>query len=108
MIKHWLFVFTIIVCNGTCLFAQTLDSTNPKEITLAAIRIRNTSDSRAFIDKVKEDSTFYKAFRNLRILSFTSLNDISLFNKKGDIKASMKSRTHQTIENGCRLTKKNR
>ena len=106
MFKHWLFVFTIFVCNCNCLFAQSLDSTKPKEITLAEIRIRNTSDSRAFIEKIKDDSTFYKAFRNLRILSFTSLNDITLFNKKGDTRASMKSRTHQTIENGCRLTKK--
>jgi len=106
MYKLWLYVFTTIVCNCTCLYGQTYDSLKLKEITLAEIRIRNTSDSKAFIEKVKEDSTFYKAFRNLRILSFTSLNDITLFNKKGDTQASMKSRTHQTVENGCRITQK--
>jgi hypothetical protein len=51
---------------------------------------------------VKEDSTFYKAFRNLKVLGYSALNDIQILNKNGNIKASLRSRTKQMVGNGCR------
>ncbi len=58
-----------------------------------------------FIRRVEEDTTFYKAFKNLRILSYREKNDIRLFNKKGKVKASLKSITKQQRKNGCRSMK---
>src|SRR5207237_5951886 len=55
-----------------------------------------------FIERVKSDTTFYKAFRTLHILGFTSLNDIILFDKKGNVKASLHSKTMQNVSAGCR------
>ena len=75
-----------------------------KVITLSEIIIRNNIDIPSFIEKVKNDTTFYKAFRNLRVLNFTSLNDIRMFSKKGKVKASLYSKTTQWANNGCRHT----
>lgn len=73
-----------------------------QSFTLADVVVRNNLDVAAFIDYVKKDTTFYKAFRNLRILSFSSFNDISINDRKGNLKASLHSTTRQTYNNGCR------
>jgi hypothetical protein len=73
-----------------------------KETTLSEVVIRNGLDVTGFLARVKNDTTFYKAFRNLRILGFTSLNDIKILEKDGKIKASLFSKTKQTRHNGCR------
>ncbi|MGE5108623.1 MAG: hypothetical protein ACM3H8_13850 [Sphingobacteriales bacterium] len=73
-----------------------------KMITLSDVVVRSDINIPSFIRKIQEDTTFYKAFRNLRVLSFTSINDIYMMGKKQDIKASLKSKTRQTVFNGCR------
>jgi hypothetical protein len=86
------------------LMAQT-DSNitvNKKVITLKEVVVRSNLNVPAFIDRIKEDTTFYKAFRNLKILGYTSLNDIRMMNKKGNIKAALNSKTKQTVKNNCR------
>ena len=77
---------------------------NNKVITLSEIIIRNNVNVPSFIERVKNDTTFYKAFRNLRVLQFTSLNDIRMLDKKGKVKASLFSRTRQWAQKGCRHT----
>ena len=86
-------------------YAQITDTSAIKTVTLAEIRIANTSNARAFIDKIKNDSSFYKAFRNLRVLSFSSLNNIVLYDKRNNIKASMTSKTHINYSKNCSKTK---
>jgi len=55
-------------------------------IQLSEVIVRNKMDINAFIQHVKNDTTFYKAFKNLRILGFTSMNDISMKDKKENLK----------------------
>lgn len=100
----WLPVFLLLP--AAFLFAQENDTVvvDKKVITLSEIIIRNNVDIPSFIEKVKNDTTFYKAFRNLRVLNFTSLNDIRMFNKKGKVKASLYSKTTQWANKGCRHT----
>src|SRR5829696_7778109 len=62
-------------------------------ITLSEVVVRNGLDVKSFLQRVKNDSTFYKAFRTLHILGFTSLNDIRMMNKDGTVKASLQSKT---------------
>lgn len=50
-------------------------------------------DVPAFINRVKKDTSFYKAFKNLRILQFTSLNSIQILNKQGKPQATLQSKT---------------
>ncbi len=71
---------------------------------LKEVVVRSNLNVPAFIERVKNDTTFYKAFRNLRILQYTALNDIRMMDKKGRQKASLNSRTRQHVRNGCRWT----
>jgi len=73
-----------------------------KLITLSEIVINNKLNVPSFIERVKNDTTFYKAFRNLHILEFTALNDIRMVNKKGEIKASLRSKIKQLRNDSCR------
>ncbi len=73
-----------------------------KAITLKEVVVRSNLNVAAFIDRVKNDTTFYKAFRNLKVIGFTMLNDISMKDKKGKQKATLDSRTRQSVKNGCR------
>lgn len=61
-------------------------------------------DVAGFIKRVENDTTFYKAFKNLRILSYIQQNDIRIYNNnsKEKLKASLKSRTWQHRKDSCR------
>lgn len=78
---------------------------NKKAVMLKEVVVRSNLNVPAFIDRVKEDTTFYKAFRNLKILGYTALNDIRMLDKKGGIKATLNSRTQQITRHGCRWMK---
>jgi hypothetical protein len=75
-----------------------------KSVTLKEVVVRSNLNVPAFIKHIQDDTTFYKAFRNLRVLGYTSLNDIRMMDKKGKQKASLSSRTKQHANNGCRYT----
>jgi hypothetical protein len=90
----------------TCI-TQAQDSAvhvEQKRITLKEVVVRSNLNVPAFIKRVQDDTTFYKAFRNLRVLGYTSLNDIRMMDKKGKQKASLNSRTKQHASKGCRWT----
>ena len=73
-----------------------------KMVTLSEVVVRNNLDVAKFLQRIKNDTTFYKAFRTLHILGFTSLNDIRMMDKNGSVKASLHSETIQLIREGCR------
>jgi hypothetical protein len=73
-----------------------------KMVSLSEVVIRSDLDVAKFLQRVKEDSTFYKAFRSLHLVGFTSLNDIRLMDKRGNLKASLQSRTRQKRSGRCR------
>ena len=73
-----------------------------KMVTLSEVVVRNNLDISKFLQLIKNDTTFYKAFRTLRILGFTSLNDIRMMDKDKNVKASLQSKTIQHVNNGCR------
>lgn len=64
--------------------------------------VRKGFDVDAFIWRIKKDTTFYKAFKTLRLHSFTMHNDIEIFDKKEQVKASCQSITKQIIKQHCR------
>ena len=92
-----------ILSTSMQLLAQ--DSTliiDEKRFTLSEVVVRNNLDYKMLLDQIKEDTTFYKAFKNLRILGFSSYNDIQMKDKKGAVIASLSSKTRQNRTNGCR------
>ncbi len=76
--------------------------TGKKIVTLTAVVIDKNLNVPGFINKIKNDSSYYKAFRNLHVLGFTALNDIRMLDKKGGLNASLRSKTKQERSNGCR------
>ena len=101
-----LFAVAIILLFSFSLSAQDKNDTTIKfdgnYITLSEIVVNNKLDVPSFIERVKNDTTFYKAFRNLRIIGYTSLNDIRMLDKKGNTDASLHSKTKQIREGDCR------
>ena len=97
----FLMMLIVSFANAQTTGDSTIDVGN-KIITLSNFVINNKLNVPVFIEKVKNDSSFYKAFKNLRIINFTAINDIRMNNKNGALDASLHSRTKQTIKNGCR------
>ncbi|HTD93966.1 MAG TPA: hypothetical protein VK644_09150 [Chitinophagaceae bacterium] len=73
-----------------------------KMVSLSEVVIRSDVNIPNFIERVKNDTSFYKAFRNLHIIGFTSFNDIRIVDKEGKMKAGMQSKTRQARFAGCR------
>jgi hypothetical protein len=71
-------------------------------INLSEVVVRTDINIPRFIERVKNDTTFYKAFKNLHVLGFTSLNDINIIDKNGKQKAGLQSKTRQVRAGGCR------
>ena len=86
--------------------AQQKDSTifvGKKVITLSEVVVNNKLNVPAFIDRIRNDTSFYKAFRNLHILNFSAINDIRMNNSDGEAKAYLHNKTRQIRTNtGCR------
>ena len=71
-------------------------------VQLREVVIGRKLDVPAFIDRIKSDSSFYKAFRNLHLVNFTAVNDIRMLDRKGRVDASLQSKTRQLRRNNCR------
>ncbi len=104
MMKKIIPVFFCLFIHGSLIGQEdSLDNERLKKmLTLSEVVIRNNLDVAKFLQLIKNDTTFYKAFRTLHILGFTSLNDIRMMDKKGNLKASLQSKTIQHVVNGCR------
>lgn len=104
-IKIFLLLFTLI-STGPGSSAQQVDTSSfSEEIILDEFIVRAIDDGfnvANFINKIKEDTTFYKAFKNMRLRSYNAENDIQCFDKKGKVQASLKSETKQVFRDGCR------
>ncbi len=103
--RYVFFISLWLLCVTGKLLSQTDSAENEqirKYITLSEVVIRNNLNIPDFISRVKNDTTFYKAFKNLRIIGFSSLNDIRIINKKGKTQASLYSKTRQQVSAGCR------
>lgn len=101
--KYWSTILAILLTFSS--FGQDDSAsleTLGKETVMSEVVIRNDLDVVSFLQRVKHDSSFYKAFRNLRILEYTSINHIQMLDKKGRLEASLQSKIRQHRENDCR------
>lgn len=88
-----------------CLETTAQDSSvlvGKKVITLSEIVLNNKLNVPAFIDRIKSDTSFYKAFRNLRILNYSSINDVRMLDKDNNSQASLYSKIKQLRDSNCR------
>lgn len=102
--KQLLFFLAVILISQTS-FAQQVDTTfkdGAKVITLSPVVLNNKLNIPVFIERIKNDSSFYKAFRNLHIIGFTAINDIRMNNSDGVAEATLHSTTKQIRKDNCR------
>lgn len=71
-------------------------------VSLSEVIVRSDLNVPRFLQRIKNDSSYYKAFKNLHILGYTSMNYIQMRDKKGRTKAKLESKTRQHVANGCR------
>lgn len=97
-------LFFILFC-GNLLAQVNTDSTvnvGKKVITLSEVVLDNKLNVPAFIERIKNDTSFYKAFRNLHVLGFSAINDIRMLGKNGNARATCYNKTKQVVANNCR------
>ncbi|MDO9373015.1 MAG: hypothetical protein Q7T76_01290 [Ferruginibacter sp.] len=107
MIKVIPFFILLFFCFGSSAQETGKDSVvnvGKKIITLSEVVLDNKLNVPTFINRIKHDSTFYKAFRNLHVLGFSAINDIRMLDKKGKTEAASFSKTRQVKTGACRKT----
>ena len=83
--------------------AQPSDSLSVKHIQLDSIVVKSGFDMKAFIRRVQNDTTFYKAFRSLHLVPFTATDSFTASDKSGRVIATMADNARQQINaRGCR------
>jgi hypothetical protein len=103
--RQWVLSIAVLLLPGIYVAAQdTTVMVDKHKLTLPGVIVRNNLDYKNLLERIKNDTTFYKAFRNLHIVEFSALNDIVMLDKEGKEKATYSSKTRQHREDGCRTT----
>lgn len=84
----------------------TADSLRFPQVHLNEVVIRSFPEGFGaddFIDIIQNDTTFYKAFKSLHLVTYSGIHDIKvLHKKKNEIIARYEAETKQIYRNGCR------
>jgi len=96
-------LFIVCICFVSHSWAQdtTLNIEN-QTFTLADVIVRNNFEYKDILARIKRDTSFYKAFKTLRTIGYSSFNHIEMYDKNLKIQASLDSRTRQNKIAGCR------
>jgi hypothetical protein len=73
-----------------------------QNFTLADAIVRNHFEYKDILAKIKRDTSFYKAFKTLRTIGYSSYNHIEMYDKNQQMQASLDSRTRQNRIGDCR------
>jgi len=69
------------------------------ELDTLTILATNEFDTKTFIQRIKDDTTFYQAFKNLRYYPHKAVGNLWVFNKKSKEKAHEKIAVQQHLKN---------
>jgi hypothetical protein len=85
-------------------FAQRYDTGSifSAPVQLDSVTFKSGFDIKAFIRRVQADTTFYKAFKSMRLVPYKATNDIRVYDKDTTETASLHSTTKQNIKQRCR------
>jgi hypothetical protein len=81
---------------------DTTFNVDGQKFTLSDAIVRNNFDYKAILQKIKEDTSFYKAFKTLRTIGYSSYNYIQMKDKNEKVVATLNSKTKQTRKDNCR------
>jgi hypothetical protein len=97
--------FLFLICMtlvGQSLAQDTTLSFDNKTFTLADVIVRNNFEYKDILERIKRDTSFYKAFKTLRTIGYSSFNHIEMYDKNQKMVASLDSRTRQNKIGDCR------
>ncbi|MDB5195793.1 MAG: hypothetical protein JWP88_163 [Flaviaesturariibacter sp.] len=99
-----LFLIALMITLAQPLLAQDTSDVEAvrSSVSLSEVVVRSDLNIPKFLQRIKYDTSYYKSFKNLRILGFTSLNYIEMRDKKGKAIATLQSKTRQNRAGGCR------
>jgi hypothetical protein len=102
--KHIQFILLLLLfCSPVVVNAQdSAFKDDGVSFTLTDAIVRNHFDYKAILQRIKEDTSFYKAFKTLRTIGYSSYNHIEMKDKEGRMQASLDSKTRQNHIGNCR------
>ena len=95
-------VLLLLVLNTNVNAQDTSFNVEGQNFTLSDAIVRNNFDYKAILQKIKEDTSFYKAFKTLRTIGYSSYNYIQMKDKNEKVVATLNSKTKQTRKDNCR------
>ena len=99
-ILGFLFLFSSITFAQTDTSSFSLYRIELDSLVVSATRSGfNVED---FVEMVRTDESFHEAFHNIRTLSYSSINDIKMYDRKQREKATYYSTIQQTSDGNCR------
>jgi hypothetical protein len=101
MRRFFIYLFFILVSCIVNAQDTTLKIDNGS-FTLTDAIVRNNFDYKAILQRIKEDTSFYKAFKTLRTIGYSSYNYIQMRDKNEKVIATLNSKTRQNKIGGCR------
>jgi hypothetical protein len=103
MLSQKSFIFSIaIICSMSSYAQDSLVDVNNAKFTLTDAVVRNHFDYKDILQKIKEDTSFYKAFKTLRTIGYSSYNHIEMLDANQKQLASLNSKTKQVKMGNCR------
>ncbi len=99
--RSLLFLICMIFVSHSWAQDTTLNIEN-QTFTLADAIVRNNFEYKDILAKIKRDTSFYKAFKTLRTIGYSSFNHIEMYDKNQKMQASLDSRTRQNRIGDCR------
>jgi len=95
-------MLVMLVLNANVNAQDTTFNEGGQNFTLSDAIVRNHFDYKAILQRIKEDTSFYKAFKTLRTIGYSSYNYIQMKDKNEKVVATLNSKTKQTRKDNCR------
>jgi len=103
MLSQKSFIFSIaFICSMSSYAQDSLVDVNNAKFTLTDAVVRNHFDYKDILQKIKEDTSFYKAFKTLRTIGYSAYNHIEMLDAHQKQMASLNSKTKQLKIGDCR------
>ncbi len=103
MLSQKSLIFSIaFICSMSSYAQDSLVDVNNAKFTLTDAVVRNHFDYKDILQKIKEDTSFYKAFKTLRTIGYSSYNHIEMLDANQKQMASLNSKTKQLKIGDCR------
>ena len=100
--KYFLLASVLLIQHLKVVAQDSTFNDQGQKFTLTEAIVRNHFDYKEILKKIKEDTSFYKAFKTLRTIGYSSYNFIEMKDKNEKVVATLNSKTKQTRKDNCR------